>query len=59
MGSDRLHDAMMCEVCPQSFADSNGYDIGDLRGGIERLDHIASLPAEGLAYGIFALPGHA
>ena len=43
MGSDWLHDAVMYEVYPQSFADSNGDGIGDLRGVIERLDHIASL----------------
>jgi glycosidase len=43
VGSDWLADAVMYQICPQSFADSDGDGIGDLRGVIERLDHIASL----------------
>lgn len=43
MGSDWIADAVLYEVYPQSFADSDGDGIGDLRGVIERLDHIASL----------------
>ena len=43
MGSDWIADAVMYEIYPQSFADSNGDGIGDLPGVIERLDHIASL----------------
>ena len=38
-----LADAVVYEVYPQSFADSDGDGIGDLRGVIDRLDHIASL----------------
>ncbi len=43
MGSDWLADAVLYEIYPQSFADANGDGVGDLRGAIERLDHIASL----------------
>ncbi|PRY31876.1 alpha-amylase family glycosyl hydrolase [Pseudosporangium ferrugineum] len=43
MGSDWLADAVLYEIYPQSFADSDGDGVGDLRGVIERLDHIASL----------------
>ena len=57
MGSDWLHDAVMYEVYPQSFADSNGDGIGDLRGVIERLDHIASLGIDTLWFNpCFASP---
>lgn len=38
-----FRDAVIYEIYPQSYADSNGDGIGDLRGVIERLDHIASL----------------
>jgi glycosidase len=40
---DWLADAVLYEIYPQSFADSDGDGIGDLRGVIEHLDHIASL----------------
>ena len=43
MGADWIADAVLYEIYPQSFADANGDGIGDLRGVIERLDHIASL----------------
>jgi len=43
MAGDWLADAVMYEIYPQSFADSNGDGIGDLRGVIDHLDHIASL----------------
>ena len=43
MGADWLADAVLYEIYPQSFADADGDGIGDLRGVIERLDHIASL----------------
>ena len=43
MGGTWLADAVLYEIYPQSFADSDGDGIGDLRGVIERLDHIASL----------------
>lgn len=41
--TDRVRDAVLHEIYPQSFADSDGDGIGDLRGVIGRLDHIASL----------------
>ena len=43
MAGDWLSDAVVYEIYPQSFADSDGDGIGDLRGVIERLDHIESL----------------
>lgn len=38
-----LKDAVIYEIYPQSFADSDGDGIGDLRGVIDRLDHLAWL----------------
>ena len=43
MGTEWFDDAVMYEIYPQSFADSNGDGIGDLQGVIDRLDHITSL----------------
>ncbi|MGL4172976.1 MAG: alpha-amylase family glycosyl hydrolase [Actinomycetota bacterium] len=43
MAGDWLADAVMYEIYPQSFADSNGDGIGDLRGVIDRLDHLSWL----------------
>ncbi len=43
-----LDDAVLYEVYPQSFADSDGDGVGDLRGVIDRLDHIASLGVDTL-----------
>lgn len=43
MGADWIADAVLYEIYPQSFADANGDGVGDLRGVIHRLDHIASL----------------
>jgi hypothetical protein len=43
-----LADAVVYEVYPQSFADSDGDGVGDLRGVIDRLDHIASLGVDAL-----------
>ncbi|MCM4080261.1 alpha-amylase family glycosyl hydrolase [Paractinoplanes hotanensis] len=43
MGREWLADAVMYEIYPQSFADSDGDGVGDLRGVIDKLDHIASL----------------
>ncbi|MET1004435.1 MAG: alpha-amylase family glycosyl hydrolase [Propionibacteriaceae bacterium] len=41
--SDWLRDAIIYEIYPQSFADSNGDGIGDLQGVIQHLDHLSSL----------------
>ena len=35
--------AVIYQLYPRSFADSNGDGIGDLRGATSRLDHVASL----------------
>ena len=43
MAGDWLSDAVVYEIYPQSYADSNGDGTGDLRGVIEHLDHIESL----------------
>jgi glycosidase len=40
---DWLSDAVLYQVYPQSFADSNGDGIGDLPGIAERLDYLAWL----------------
>ncbi len=38
-----LNDAVVYEIYPQSFNDTNGDGIGDLRGIIEKLDYIQGL----------------
>ena len=43
MTADWLADAVLYEIYPQSYADSDGDGIGDLRGVIDHLDHIESL----------------
>lgn len=42
-GTHWFDDAVLYQVYPQSFADSDGDGIGDLRGVIERLEYIESL----------------
>ena len=37
------NDAVVYEIYPQSFYDSNGDGIGDLQGVIEKLDYIAGM----------------
>lgn len=39
-------DAVVYQIYPKSFQDSNGDGIGDLRGIIQRLDYIANLGAD-------------
>ena len=38
-----LRDAVIYQIYPRSFRDSNGDGVGDLRGVIEKLDYVASL----------------
>lgn len=56
-GAEWLADAVLYEVYPQSFADSDGDGVGDLRGVIERLDYIASLGVDAIWFNpCFASP---
>jgi glycosidase len=48
MSGHWLTDAVLYEVYPQSFADSDGDGVGDLRGVIGHLDHIASLGVDAI-----------
>jgi len=41
--ADWLSDAVVYEIYPQSFADSDGDGIGDFPGALARLDHLAWL----------------
>ena len=43
MTKDRFKDAIVYQVYTRSFRDSDGDGVGDFRGIIEKLDHIASL----------------
>lgn len=43
MAGDWLADAVVYEIYPQSFADGDGDGVGDLRGVIDRLDHLSWL----------------
>ena len=40
--------AVIYQIYPRSFRDSNGDGVGDLRGVLEGLDHIASLGVDGI-----------
>ena len=57
MTAEWLRDAVLYEIYPQSFADSDGDGIGDLRGVIDRLDHVASLGVDAIWFNpCFASP---
>jgi maltose alpha-D-glucosyltransferase/alpha-amylase len=43
-----VHHAVFYQVYPQSFYDSNGDGVGDLRGIIEKLDYIKSLGVDAI-----------
>ena len=52
-----LADAVIYEIYPQSFADSNGDGIGDLPGVIDHLDHLAWLGVDAIWFNpCFASP---
>ena len=40
--------AVIYQIYPRSFSDSNGDGIGDLRGATERLDHVAALGCDAI-----------
>ena len=40
--------AVVYQIYPRSFADSNGDGIGDLKGATERLDHVADLGCDAI-----------
>ncbi len=40
--------AVIYQIYPRSFADANGDGLGDLAGIADRLDHVASLGADGI-----------
>ncbi|HEX8263703.1 MAG TPA: alpha-amylase family glycosyl hydrolase [Allosphingosinicella sp.] len=47
-GDEWWRGAVIYQIYPRSFADSNGDGIGDLPGIIERLGHVASLGVDGI-----------
>jgi len=56
-GAAWLAEAVLYEIYPQSFADSNGDGVGDLRGVIQRLDYIESLGIDAIWFNpCFASP---
>lgn len=46
MNSEWWRGCVMYQIYPRSFCDSNGNGVGDLKGIISKLDHVASLGAE-------------
>ena len=48
MAATWLKDAVFYEIYPQSFCDSNGDGIGDIRGMISKLDYVKSLGCNAL-----------
>ncbi len=47
-GADWWRGAVIYQIYPRSFMDSNGDGIGDLKGVIDKLDYIASLNVEAI-----------
>ncbi|MEZ5219217.1 MAG: alpha-amylase family glycosyl hydrolase [Ilumatobacteraceae bacterium] len=43
MSEPWFRSAVVYQIYPRSFADSNGDGVGDLGGVIEKLDHLAAL----------------
>ncbi len=48
MTADWFRDAVIYEIYPQSYLDTNADGIGDLRGVIDKLDYIASLGVDAI-----------
>jgi alpha-glucosidase len=46
--TDWLRGAVIYQIYPRSFRDSDGDGVGDLKGAIEKLDHIAALGCDGV-----------
>lgn len=46
--SDWLRGAVVYQIYPRSFRDSNGDGVGDLKGVIEKLDYVASLGVDAI-----------
>lgn len=46
--SDWWRGSVTYQIYPRSFQDSDGDGVGDLRGIIERLDHVAWLGADAI-----------
>ncbi|MFC5381623.1 alpha-amylase family glycosyl hydrolase [Aquipuribacter nitratireducens] len=52
-----LQDALLYEIYPQSFADSDGDGVGDLRGVLAHLDHLQWLGVDAIWFNpLFASP---
>src|SRR6266566_4399997 len=41
-------EGVLYQIYPRSYADSNGDGVGDLRGIVDRLDHLAWLGVDGI-----------
>ena len=46
--SDWWRGAVIYQIYPRSFCDSNGDGVGDLKGVIDKLDHVASLGVDAI-----------
>ena len=60
-GADRIsfHDAVVYQIYPKSFRDSDGDGVGDLRGIIDKVPYIASLGVDYVWFNPFyPSPGH-
>jgi alpha-glucosidase len=46
--SDWLRDAVIYQIYPRSFRDSNGDGVGDIKGIIDKLDYVAALGVDAI-----------